>query len=83
MRIPFWTARRERKWQQEQIAQRRIDAWADKLIDEYEVHRLNEDITLSGDLPYYDSCPSIGDGHIHLSPDWPFYAGWARQEEGE
>jgi hypothetical protein len=76
MKIPFWTSRRERERREELAHQRHTDAWADRLIDEYELHLLNEEISLPGDPPYYDSCPAVGDGHEHLSPDWPFYAGF-------
>lgn len=80
MKIPFWTAWRAREREKESASQRRTDAWADRLIDDHELHQLNEEITLPGDPPYYDSCPDVGDGHGHLSPDWPFYAGWAPKE---
>ena len=79
MRIPFWTTWKERVTAENLVRQRHTDAWADRLIDEYEVHQLNEEIGLPGDLPYYDSCPAIGDGHLHVSPDWPFYAGFERK----
>ncbi len=83
MRIPFWSARQVRKRRNALARQRRTDAWADRLITEYELHQLNEEITLPGDPPYYDSCPAVGDGHLHLSPDWPFYAGYASEGESE
>ncbi len=76
MRIPILTARHERQKCRKAADRRRIDAWADRLIDEYELHLLNEDITYPGDPPYYDSCPAMNDGHVHISPDWPFYAGY-------
>ena len=44
MRIPFWTAWKERVTAENLARQRHTDAWADRLIDEYEVHQLNEEI---------------------------------------
>lgn len=67
---------RKRRQEEERRRQRRTDAWADMLITQHDLHRFNEDICLLGDEPYYDCCPAIGDGHGHLRPDWPFYAGW-------
>ena len=70
MRIPFWTAWRERgraKAMAEEVAYERcirLDEW----IDEYQRHVFNEETVLPGDFPYYDSCPGVGDGHIHLLP---------------
>jgi hypothetical protein len=70
MRIPFWTAWRERekaKALAEEVAYERrigLDEW----IDEYQRHVFNEGTVLPGDPPYYDSCDDVGDGHIHLLP---------------
>lgn len=77
MKTPWWTAWRERERQRQVDIQRRVDAWADGLIDVWERHRFNEDTVLAGDPPYYDCCPAVGDGHTHITPDWPFNTGWA------
>ena len=68
MRIPFWTAWRNRETRKAFEEERRHDIWLDAQIDVWQQHEMNEDMVLSGDPPYWPACGAIGDGHVHLIP---------------